>query len=277
MKIQYLGTAAAEGIPAIFCECENCIMARKAGERNIRTRSQALIDDKILIDFPADTYMHFLKYNIPMAAIKTCLITHSHMDHLYPRELVLRQKGSSHLKNQVPLTFFSDISGFNSLNSEKLAHNLADDEIVVKKIKVFESFVVDGYKITALRAAHDPGSSPVLYLVEKDGRSLFYSNDTSEYPDESMEYLKKMEKPIDLISLDCTEACGDATYVGHLTLSRCVELRKKLLNIGAADENTVFVLNHFSHNGRHVIYEDFVKIAAKYGFDVSYDGRIMEI
>ena len=24
MKIKYLGTAAAEGIPAVFCECETC-------------------------------------------------------------------------------------------------------------------------------------------------------------------------------------------------------------------------------------------------------------
>ena len=31
MKFQYLGTAAAEGIPAIFCECENC-MKRKRSE-----------------------------------------------------------------------------------------------------------------------------------------------------------------------------------------------------------------------------------------------------
>ena len=70
MKIQYLGTAAAEGIPAIFCECENCRKSRMAGGRNIRTRSQALIDDRLLIDFPADTYMHFLQYNVPLAKIK---------------------------------------------------------------------------------------------------------------------------------------------------------------------------------------------------------------
>lgn len=60
MKIQYLGTAAAEGIPAIFCECDTCKKARSLGGRNIRTRSQAIIDENVLIDFPADTYMHFL-------------------------------------------------------------------------------------------------------------------------------------------------------------------------------------------------------------------------
>ena len=55
MKLQYFGTAAAEGWPALFCGCDACRRAREAGGRNIRTRSQALIDDKLLIDFPADT------------------------------------------------------------------------------------------------------------------------------------------------------------------------------------------------------------------------------
>ncbi len=277
MKLQYLGTATAEGIPAIFCECENCKKARIASGKNIRTRSQALIDDRILIDFPADTYMHFLKYDIPLAKVTTCLITHSHSDHLYPQELEMRKKGFSHLKNQIPLTFFADVSGFDSISSVKVANNIADDEIAVRKIKPFESFEVDGYEITALRATHDPASSSVVYLIKKDGKTIFYSNDTGEYSSESMNYLEKVKKPIDLISLDCTHACSDTTFMGHLTLNRCVVLRKKLLDIGAADKNTVFVLNHFSHNGRYVIYEEFVKIAAEYGFEVSYDGRIIEV
>ena len=45
MKFHFLGTAAAEGIPALFCECAVCKEAREKGGRFIRTRSQALIDD----------------------------------------------------------------------------------------------------------------------------------------------------------------------------------------------------------------------------------------
>ncbi len=42
-------------------------------------------------------------------------------------------------------------------------------------------------------------------------------------------------------------------------------------------QNTVFILNHFSHNGTNVVYDEFVKIAAEYGFEVTYDGMIREI
>ena len=45
MQLIYLGTAAAEGIPGAFCSCAICQEARRLGGRNIRTRSQALIDD----------------------------------------------------------------------------------------------------------------------------------------------------------------------------------------------------------------------------------------
>ena len=83
MKLKYLGTAAAEGVPAVFCECETCKYARKHGGKNIRTRSQVIIDIKIRIDFPADTYMHFLKFDIPLYAVKSRIITHFHQDHLY--------------------------------------------------------------------------------------------------------------------------------------------------------------------------------------------------
>ena len=51
MKIKYLGTAAAEGVPAIFCRCEVCRKSKAAGGRNIRTRSQSIIDDRLLLDF----------------------------------------------------------------------------------------------------------------------------------------------------------------------------------------------------------------------------------
>ena len=49
MKIKYLGTAAAEAFPAIFCNCKYCEEARELGGKNIRTRSQSLVNDDLLI------------------------------------------------------------------------------------------------------------------------------------------------------------------------------------------------------------------------------------
>lgn len=276
MKLKYLGTAAAEGIPAIFCDCENCKKTIKLGGKNIRTRSQALIDDTLLIDFPPDTYMHFLTYNIPLSKIKSCIITHSHQDHLYSEDIKMRKNGFANLDDkETPLTFYSDKSGYDMISTTIVG--MSEKEAKAVLIKPFEPFNVEGYTVTALRAAHDEKSTPVVYIIEKDGKSIFYSNDTSEYPKNSMEYLKNLSKPLNLISLDCTEACNHPDYVGHLSLERCIALREQLLLDGIADKNTIFILNHFSHNGKNVVYDEFKEIAAKHDFYVSYDGMEIQI
>lgn len=83
MVLDYLGTAAAEGWPAIFCECNACRRAAESGGRNIRSRSQALVNGELLIDLPADTCSRVLTGRLHLSGIQSCLITHSHSDHLY--------------------------------------------------------------------------------------------------------------------------------------------------------------------------------------------------
>lgn len=277
MKLKYLGTAAAEGVPAVFCDCDTCIKSRELGGKNIRTRSQAIIDNTLLIDFPPDTYWHYITHNVPMDKIESCLITHSHQDHLYAPEICMRKTGFASFKEPKPvLTFYAGLASCNELNAEIYKNNVS--EVKAKLVKPGDVFEVDGYTVTALEAAHSPLTSPLVYIIEKDGKSVFYSNDTSEYPDSSWEILKKYSKPISLISFDCTAGAKlGTTYVGHMSLERCIALREKLKSVGVADENTVFVLNHFSHNGVNVVYDDFVKIAADAGFLVSYDGMEIEV
>ena len=78
MKIKYLGTAAHEGLPAVFCQCDNCKKARKSGGKNLRTRSQALINDDLLIDLNMDTHVHTLMYGIDLSQIHHCLMPAAH-------------------------------------------------------------------------------------------------------------------------------------------------------------------------------------------------------
>ena len=49
-----------------------------------------------------------------------------------------------------------------------------------------------------------------------------------------------------------------------------------LFEYGCADADTVFVLNHFSHNGLYVNFEEISKIAANENFIASYDGMEIE-
>ncbi len=62
MNVFFLGTGAAEGIPALFCDCTICKATKKTGGPDKRTRSTVLIDETIKIDLPPDTLYHVHQY-----------------------------------------------------------------------------------------------------------------------------------------------------------------------------------------------------------------------
>ena len=78
MKVQILGTAAAEGFPALFCNCDACKRAFEKGGRNLRTRSGVIVDDHCMIDYSCDTLMHMYQNHLDLAKIDTLLLSHSH-------------------------------------------------------------------------------------------------------------------------------------------------------------------------------------------------------
>ena len=80
-----------------------------------------------------------------------------------------------------------------------------------------------------------------------------------------------------MVSFDCDEGCLEHISCSHLSLWQCIDYKAQFLKDGIADENTIFVLNHFSHNAKNVVYDDFSKIAEEYGFLTSYDGMEIEI
>ena len=276
MKIKYLGTAASEGIPALFCDCEVCLEAREKKGKYIRSRSQALINEDLLIDFPADTYMHILNNNIDTHKIKHLIITHNHSDHFYPNDLECIKSGFGNYQEKTGRIF--EIYG-TPASLHKASYQLLSLKGTVREQVVYENtpFTAGDYKITPLKAIHAPIADPVIYLIEQNGKSVLYAHDT-DYLDLSVwTFLKENNIHPDLISLDCTEANLDKMpYVGHMNLKNNIKVKEEMLRLGIADENTIFVCNHFSHNGKNVSYGKFCKLAEKYGFITSFDGMEIE-
>lgn len=267
MKLTYLGTAAAEGFPAVFCNCAYCNEARRLGGKNIRTRSQALINDDLLLDFPSDTYSHFLQNGILGDRIQYLFITHSHMDHLYPHELLMRH-GAYARKVIVPqLQIFCTQGAYNKL----LATVKEPEGTAVTLIKPYEKVTVGDYEIIPLPARHNEGDEAVFYVIKAE-KTILYAHDTGYFYEEVLDYLEKEGLYFDFISLDCTNVDIPIKDTGsHMGVENIERLLEKLTQIGAINEKTVKYINHFSHNAnplQHVL-EDRVK---DMGLQVSYDG-----
>ena len=276
MKLQYFGTAAAEGIPALFCECALCSFAKKARGKDIRTRSQAIIDNTLLIDFPADTYMHTVYGELDLTHIHSCIVTHNHSDHLYAADLEMRQEGFAHLSDSSPLTFYC--SPKTSKDVESIIQRYRLDEqgrVLLQVIQPYTPYQIEGYTVTALEADHDPACDPYIYLISDGKRCMLYGNDTGVFPDAAWAYLEREKVVLDFVSLDCTAMNLQGWSRGHLSLDIDVEVKDRLIAIHCADEHTTWCVHHFSHNGA-LNHAELEKAAGSFGFLTSYDGMTIE-
>lgn len=277
MKFKYLGTAAAEGVPAIFCGCRVCSESRKKGGRNLRSRTQAVIDGKLLIDFPPDTYLHLYSLGVDITDIAGCIVTHNHSDHLYAMDLSMRRAVFADLPEGTrALTVYGTAPTFCEVQEIIDRYKLdKQGRVFAQEIKPYKPFEVEGYVITALEANHDKRCMPVFYMISREGKTILYANDTGYFPGSAWKYMSKNKVYFDFVSLDCT--FGETLYTeAHMGFKGNLEVRSRLIEMGCADKNTLFCSHHFSHNGG-VTYDDLVPIAEKEGFLVSYDGMEIEI
>ena len=287
MKLQYLGTSAAEGVPALFCTCDMCRYARQHGGKEIRTRPGALIDDMLKLDFGPDSYLQLLRHGLDYTALQAVLITHTHGDHLNTTDLGYRRATFVKTPQDLPPL---PVYGNGALEGKLERYLKISNALDYHQLHAFEPVDIAGYRVTPLEAVHwitheEGAGFPVvfegktyyrdeetlIYLIEKDGESILYAHDSDEFTPRVMDYLAG--KRIRIISLDCTNADRQFTYVGHMGSDDNLRLREKLLACGAADEHTVFVASHFSHQNL-LPYEQMQQRMP--GFIIAYDGLVVD-
>ena len=279
MKLEIWGTAAAEGTPAPFCECDVCEYARAHRGKNIRTRTQAIIDDALLIDLSPDTFLHTLRDGRRLCYLDGCLITHPHSDHFAPKELFWCVKSVANMKNPKPFHLYGSGEVADCLRAEKFDVDVIGLEqsgaIGIHALEVFTPATVAGYRVTPLRADH-PTREPFLYIIEKDGKSIFYATDTGLLPEASLAYLASIDTVFDAVCYDATYLAREADNRYHMNLEGNAKLRDQLAAFGRVDAHTKHILLHFSHKG--LLSQDALEpIAKERGFIAAYDGMTIEI
>ncbi|HOB20414.1 MAG TPA: MBL fold metallo-hydrolase [Candidatus Atribacteria bacterium] len=267
MKIKLLGTGASEGVPAAFCYCGVCKNAREKGGKDLRTRNQALINDRYLIDFPQDTYFHSIKYNISIGDIEHAIITHAHEDHFYTFELNHRCPPFAHGTGAHPLNIYGPASVAEKY--AKLDPPIDEKYVRMHQLKAFETYRIGDLDVTPLPAMHGGENMECFIYIIEDGKSrLLYGHDTGLPPREAMEVIKT--KYFDCVILDSNAGFENPGRY-HMNIPENIQLRDEMLKAGSIDNKSKVVITHLSHNGL-LTHEQFERVALENDFIAAYDG-----
>lgn len=277
MELMYLGSGAAEGWPALFCECDVCREAARRGGRDVRMRTGSLLDGDILIDFTPDLMAQKLRFDLKLARVRHCFLTHTHEDHFEPRNMIYLGASFANIADREALGKFHFYASEESRPAfEKRMFDECEgtrELCDLTTFKPYERVEVNGRAFTAIPAVHGcPGA--VNYIIEEGARRILYAHDTGIWREETWEFMQGMR--FDLVSLDCTNGPKASQYSGHMGFERNIIVRERMLKSGMADERTRFVMNHFSHNGG-MLYDEMEREMGPKGFEVGYDGKIMTL
>lgn len=272
MNIQILGSGGGEGYPALFCGCERCMAARKAGGKSIRSLSQTLVDGKLLIDLPADTPAHFRQLGRSLGEIEHLLITHVHSDHYCPG--LLETRGTDF----APVLGVRQLHVYGNADVKRLFDGYYElfpireeirREIVFHTLTPFQSERIGDYQVTPLKANHAPEQTALNYIVDDGKSALLYLLDSGFPTEETLAFLGAYPRKFDCVVMDGT--MGVRYYVYHMNFQQNMELKDRLMEMGVADGKTQFVVAHITHN-HAPLHEQIETHFQKSGIEIACDG-----
>ncbi len=224
MRLKFLGTGDAAGIPVYGCTCAVCRAAKK-DSRLCRQACSALLEsgnESILIDAGISD----LASRFPVGSLSRIFITHYHADHIL---------GLFHLRwgcnTTIPIHGPDDPNGCADL----LKHPGILDFSPVTKAFHTEQF--DSVRVTPVPLIH---SKPTLgYCFADQSIRLAYLCDTVGLPPESHSFLQEWQ-PSHII-VDCTNPPQESPPRNHNDYNMIVDLAMQFTS-------AKFWLTHISHN-----------------------------
>lgn len=278
MRVTYLGTGAAEGVPALFCNCKYCRAARQRGGREIRSRAQVLYDD-LSVDFPPDAFYHAAVLGADLSAIRYLLVTHSHMDHFNAADFILRgyKYAADLTAERLDIYANEEVCAVFEEATRREMRGDVREKIGVHSVGAFEELCFGDWRVHTLAARHS-SKEPLVFLLEKGDMRVLHLCDTGRLPEDDYEYLKCVGGgKLALVTLDCTflyEPHGETAR--HMGLGDCAEVLRRLEEMGLADGETRRVITHFSHNSAPSP-ELLKRAEGEYGFLAAYDGLTLDL
>jgi phosphoribosyl 1,2-cyclic phosphate phosphodiesterase len=265
MKIRYLGTASAEGIPSLFCECSVCVHAREKGGKDIRRRSSVLVDGDTLFDISPDLFSQAVDVAHGLVGLRQIICTRISPETFCAAELFNLSRERSVRQRKLKMQFFLSESAMRVVDGlygrQTAALNNYIDFTVMQPFKRYEIFNAG---IIPLNARTDS----FVYIFERDGRRILYGHNSGFFPEETWDFIYNTY--FDFVSLDCASITG-GSVPGHMCLEDNITVKKRLFQQKNINEKTRFVSSNFSHLAGLTHFEIDERLRID-GFTAAYDG-----
>lgn len=276
MILTFMGTGASEGVPGAFCQCPDCMEARKLGGRELRSRSQLLVNHDLLIDLGPETYWKSVLYGIELSRVKYLFVTHSHCDHLEERLLGFR--GAWFGKEMIEPVLYA-------YGNEKVAQKIntrlegcqavgIKEATCMQAVHPFKVVQTGNYNVTPLPAIHAPGEEALIYLIaDTEGKCVLYATDTGKLTEDTYTFLNG--EHLNCVIMDCTLGAKTVTDTYHMGLRDNKLIQERLSSMGITDDSTRFLCTHVSHGTGG--YRYLAGCAEALGMELAWDGMTVEI
>lgn len=252
MKIKFLGTSAGWPLPRLGCSCEICT---STDPKDTRTRTQVLIDGKILLDAGPETYKHL--HHEDVSKLEAVLISHPHPDHILGLWDLPHIYGRNE-NNLDKITLYVTqpvLNGIKSLFTKTLG-----GPIKVKIVKPNEIFKIGNYQITYIPVVH--GTTPAYAIKIKDGKIFTYITDFNRILPSS----QKMIRHSHMLALDGSSLGKLGQSPTHISITGGITIGKNL-----KAKSIYFV--HIGHKtATHEKLEAFLRENAGPNFHPTFDG-----
>ncbi|MCU1600846.1 MAG: putative cobalamin biosynthesis protein cobU, partial [Frankiales bacterium] len=218
MRIQVLGSGAADGWPNPWCHCASCAAALE--QDVVRGQTCVLVDGRLLIDLGPTLGLSAATRRTSLKDVDTVLVTHRHLDHHFPQAWVWRYWA----RDARPLTVVAP------------PRVLADakphlDALVTVAARPADVHEVNGYVVRPVDANH-PDDAVLYDVTGADGARLLYATDTGVLPDTTVDALR--DRAFDVVLLEL----AGTPIPSHLTLETWPDQVQRLRDVGAVTAGT---------------------------------------
>lgn len=307
MKLTFLGTGDAEGVPALWCRCEYCQVARRRGGRHLRRRSAVLVNDDLLIDAGPDITTAAARWGLDLAPVRALLITHPHGDHLRTDTLVSRGRfwGGTPLPPLDVYASRASLAGIARLGAPeslrlrphpiapfrrfeaRTGGPAAPDPRVPATAGPIPAIPPRLYEVWTFAARHAaPEDEAMLFALRQvegpevagrdEGPALLYATDTGPFPEETLAALAELAAAglrFRLTVVDATFGTGREVKApgAHMTIEQMLAHQRELGRRGLLAAGARRLATHFGHWCTPP-HDELTALLAPHGVEPAYDG-----